>query len=150
MILKRSVPCSPPCSYRSRCSRFIEFKRSVRYNFNRETRENREQKKGASLIASNLTKWSVPCRFKAVRGRVQGEGSPILSRERTESSEGRRGPCSRRSRCSRFMFLKRSVCCLSNREMHENRESLYWLSGQSQPSDTLQSSRAIRVQGRLP
>ena len=30
--------------------------------------------------------------------------------------------CSRRSRRSRFMLLKRSFCCLSNRETHENRE----------------------------
>ena len=43
---KRSVPSSPPCSCPSRCSRFKKFKGSV------------------------------PCRFKAVQGRVQGEGFP--------------------------------------------------------------------------
>ena len=52
----------------------------------------------------------VPCRFKAVRGRVQGKFSPPLQGG-NESSEGRRGPCSCRSRCSRFMFLKGSVPC---------------------------------------
>ena len=36
----------------------------IHNNFNRETRENREQK------------GSVLCRFKAVQGRVQGEGFP--------------------------------------------------------------------------
>ena len=33
------------CSRRSRCSRFMFLKRSVRWNFHRETRENREQKR---------------------------------------------------------------------------------------------------------
>ena len=32
----------PPCSCRSRCSRFMVFNQRVRYNFNREMRENRE------------------------------------------------------------------------------------------------------------
>ena len=35
--------------------------------------------------------------------------------------------CSYRSRCSRFMLLKRCVRCISNREMCENRESFYAL-----------------------
>ena len=33
--------------------------------------------------------------------------------------------CSRRSRCSRFMFLKRSVRNKFNRERRQNRESSY-------------------------
>ena len=33
------------CSRRSRCSRFMFLKRSVRWNFHRETRENREQRR---------------------------------------------------------------------------------------------------------
>ena len=33
------------CSRRSRCSRFMIFNRSIRCNFNREMRENREQKR---------------------------------------------------------------------------------------------------------
>ena len=38
------------CSRRSRCSRFMFLKRSVRWNFHRETRENREQKNGVSPV----------------------------------------------------------------------------------------------------
>ena len=34
--------------------------------------------------------------------------------------------CSRRSRRSRFMLLKRSFCCLSNRETRENREKFFY------------------------
>ena len=36
-------------------------------------------------------------------------------------------PCSRRSRCSRFMILKRSVRCNFHRETRENRKNLYRL-----------------------
>ena len=53
-----------PCSYCSRCSRFMILKRRVCCLSNREMRENREQK------------GSVPCSPEAVRGRVQGEGFP--------------------------------------------------------------------------
>ena len=44
------------------------------------------------------------------------EKVPLPSRVGTESREGRRGPCSRRSRCSRFIEFKGSVRCNSNRE----------------------------------
>ena len=44
--------------------------------------------------------------------------------------------CSRRSRCSRFMFLKRSVRCNFHRETRENRES---------SSDLLLLVRVVRV-----
>ena len=80
----------------------MKFKGSVRCNTNRERRESREQKRGVSpedfprresspfppengMSAVIFTakcakiankKGSVPCRFKAVRGRVQGEGFP--------------------------------------------------------------------------
>ena len=40
--LRKFLWPASPCSYRSRCSRFMEFKGSVRYKSNRETRENRE------------------------------------------------------------------------------------------------------------
>lgn len=59
------------------------FNRRVRSNFNRETRENREQK------------GSVPCSSDTVQGR---EG-------RKETGVSAIFPCSRRSRVSRFMEL---------------------------------------------
>ena len=71
-------------------------------------------------------KGSVPCSSEAVQGRVQGE-FPLPSREGTESREGRRGPCSYRSCCSRFMVLKLSVPSFFNRETREIREKLYGL-----------------------
>ena len=69
--VKRSVPCSPPCSRRSRCSRFIVLKRSVRYKSNRETRENRESSYGLfvpfvtfALFAVYVSKTECPQYFQ--------------------------------------------------------------------------------------
>ena len=42
---RKFVGSVSPCSWRSRCSRFLEFKGSVRWNSNRERRENREHKR---------------------------------------------------------------------------------------------------------
>jgi len=64
-----------PCSRRSRCSRFKFLNRSVRCNFHRETRENREQKR--ECLQEDLTakhakiankKRSVPSSPEAVQG----------------------------------------------------------------------------------
>ena len=87
-----------PCSCRSCCSRFMFLTGVSAINLTAKH----------AKIANK--KGSVPSRFKAVQGRVQEEVYPP-SREGTESREGRRGPCSCRSRCSRFKFLNRSVRC---------------------------------------
>ena len=66
--VKRSVPCSPPCSCRSR---FKILKRSVRYKSNRETRENRESSYGLfvpfvtfALFAVYVSKTECPQYFQ--------------------------------------------------------------------------------------
>ena len=106
------------CSYRSRCSRFIEFKRSVRCNPNRESfyglfflvrtlrvvRGSRNSK-GVSVVDSNRErrenreqKRSVPCSSKAVPAR---EGRKIYGVSA--------GICSYPSRCTRFKEFKGRV-----------------------------------------
>ena len=82
-----------PCSYRSRCSRFKKFKVSVRCNFHRETRENREQKRECPLYfpwhwksgghlrrylyACSLWEWRSSCPVE--RGRLEAFGSVRLT-----------------------------------------------------------------------
>ena len=106
---KTAKVCMPvsPCSCRSRCSRFIEFKGSVRYNFHREMRENREK-----------FMWSIsPCscrsrasRFKKFKRSVRGRFDTVQGREgRKETGVSAVIPRSRRSRCSRFRKFKLRV-----------------------------------------
>ena len=92
----------PPCSRRSRCSRFIEFKRSVRCNS--------DEKITAKRAKTANKKGSVRC---------------IFNRETRESREKfvwSASPCSYPSLCSRFIEFKGSVRSISNRERRENRE----------------------------
>ena len=105
------------CSRRSRCSRFMFLKRSVRCNFHRETRENREQRR--ERLQEDLTAKCAKTANK--KGRDQGELSPSLKRG-NESREGRRGPRSYRSRCSRFRIFNQRAHCNSNRETCEQRK----------------------------
>ena len=102
-----------PRSYCSRCSRFKFLNRSVRCNFHRERRENREQKREClrkPLIHSQkgLPKGICP------KSRATGVFLSLPSyhrwlRKTCESLYWFASPCSRRSRCSRFMILNRSV-----------------------------------------
>ena len=111
-------------------SKFLE-------DLHRETRENREQKKGVSPVAPKRFEEESKKRF------------PLPSRVGAESREGKRSPCSCRSRCSRFIEFKGSVPCSSETVPGEkgakrkcsvscksNRESLYGL---------FLSVRAVRV-----
>ena len=84
----------------------MKLKQSVRNNFNRERRENREQKKEASPGTLDLTKKGVSLVDLKRFEEESKESFHHPSREGTESREGRRGPCSRRSRCSRFIEIK--------------------------------------------
>ena len=72
---------------------------------------------------SRTKKGVSPVDLKRFKVESKEKGYPP-SREGTESREGRRGPCSCRSGCSRFRILNQSDHCISNREMRENRDTI--------------------------
>ena len=109
-----------PRSYRSRCSRFMILKRSVRCNFYRETLENRKSLYGLFLLVRAV---------RVVRGSWNSKGVSVgiftAKCAKTEKVCLSAFPRSYRSRCSRFIEFIRNAHCNFHRERRENRERLY-------------------------